>query len=99
MAILTTFWRRCSAATVSAEPTVPTGATRTSRPSMTKAATTSNMDDRTALYQQAQKIFKEQAPWLTIAHTIVSVPMQKKVTGFKIDPLGHFNFEGVNISG
>jgi len=64
-----------------------------------KAKTTSNADDRTALYQKAQQVFKDQAPWLTIAHTIVSVPVQKKVTGFKIDPLGHFNFEGVNISG
>ena len=64
-----------------------------------KAKVTSNADDRTALYQKAQQIFKDQAPWLTIAHTIVSVPVQKKVTGFKIDPLGHFNFEGVNISG
>jgi dipeptide transport system substrate-binding protein len=64
-----------------------------------KAQTTTNVDDRTALYQKAQLIFKDQAPWLTIAHTIVTVPMQKKVSGFKIDPLGHFNFEGVDISG
>ena len=41
----------------------------------------------------------DQAPWLTIAHTIVSVPVQKKVTGFKIDPLGHFNFESVDVAG
>jgi dipeptide transport system substrate-binding protein len=64
-----------------------------------KAATTTNADDRSALYQKAQTIFKDQAPWLTIAHTVVSVPVQKKVTGFKIDPLGHFNFEGVDIAG
>jgi dipeptide transport system substrate-binding protein len=64
-----------------------------------KAATTIDMDERTALYQKAQQVFKDQAPWLTMAHAIVSVPLQKKVTGFKIDPLGHFNFEGVDIDG
>ncbi len=62
-----------------------------------KAATTTNADERNKLYQAAQQVFKDQAPWLTIAHALVSVPVQKKVTGFKIDPLGHFNFEGVDI--
>jgi dipeptide transport system substrate-binding protein len=66
---------------------------------MQKAQTTTNLEDRAALYQKAQQIFKDQAPWLTIANTLVSVPMQKNVTGFKMDPLGHVNFEGVDISG
>ena len=44
--------------------------------------------ERTKLYEQAQVIFKEQAPWATIAHSVVFMPMRKKVTGYKMDPLG-----------
>jgi len=44
---------------------------------------------RTALYKDAQKIFKEQAPWVTIAHSTVFKAMAKNVKGYKIDPLGH----------
>lgn len=43
-------------------------------------------------------IFKEQAPWNTIAHSTVFVPMSAKVTGFKQSPLGDYRFEDVDIS-
>ena len=33
-----------------------------------------------------------------IAHSLATVPMTKNVTGFKIDPLGHFNFANVDIA-
>jgi dipeptide transport system substrate-binding protein len=52
---------------------------------------------RADLYKQAQVVFKEQAPWATIAHSLATVPMALSVQGFKIDPLGHFNFDGVDI--
>jgi dipeptide transport system substrate-binding protein len=64
-----------------------------------KAQTSAVQDDRAAAYDKAQQIFKDQAPWLTIAHTLVSVPMQSNVTGFKLDPPGHMNFEGVDLGG
>src|SRR3990170_8001593 len=63
-----------------------------------KAKTTSDQEARTDLYEQAQVVFKEQAPWATIAHSLVSVPMAKSVSGFKVDPLGHFAFEEVDIA-
>ena len=63
-----------------------------------KAKGLSNQDERAKLYMQAQQIFKEQAPWATIAHSIVTVPMAKGVTGFVMDPLGHYSFEGVDIT-
>jgi dipeptide transport system substrate-binding protein len=63
-----------------------------------KAKGTSDQAERTKLYQEAQKIFKEQAPWATIAHSLVTVPMAKGVSGFVMDPLGHYNFEGVDIA-
>jgi len=63
-----------------------------------KAATVSDQEERKKLYFQAQVIFKDQAPWATIAHSLATVPMTKNVTGFKIDPLGHFNFANVDIA-
>ena len=54
--------------------------------------------DRTALYEQAQVVFKEQAPWATLGHSTVFVPMSKKVSGFVMDPLGIHRFDGVDIA-
>lgn len=62
-----------------------------------KAKTVSNIDERTALYQEAQKIFKEQAPWATIAHSVVYKPVRNEVQNFKIDPFGGHIFYGVSI--
>jgi len=62
------------------------------------AKTESDPAKRTALYEQAQVVFKEQAPWATIAHSVVSKAMRKEVTGYKIDPFGGHVFYGVDIS-
>jgi dipeptide transport system substrate-binding protein len=63
-----------------------------------KARTVSDQAERTKLYEQAQVIFKEQAPWATLAHSKVFMPMQKTVTGFVMDPLGIHRFDGVDIA-
>ena len=47
---------------------------------------------------ECQVIFKEQAPWATLAHSKVFMPMQKTVTGFAMDPLGIHRFDGVDIA-
>ncbi|MCL4134837.1 UNVERIFIED_CONTAM: hypothetical protein GTU68_060479 [Idotea baltica] len=62
-----------------------------------KAKTVSDVGERTALYQEAQKIFKEQAPWATIAHSVVYKPVRNEVQDFKIDPFGGHIFYGVSI--
>jgi len=62
-----------------------------------QAKVVSDQDERTKLYEQAQLIFKEQAPWATIAHSVVFMPMRKEVTGYKIDPFGGHIFYGVDI--
>ena len=54
-------------------------------------------DKRAELYRRAQVIFKEQAPWATIAHSTVSVPMRKNVTGYRAGPLYGHSFEGVDL--
>jgi dipeptide transport system substrate-binding protein len=62
-----------------------------------KAKITSDVQERTRLYEQAQVIFKEQAPWITIAHSVVYKPMRKEVEGFTIDPFGGHYFYPVSI--
>ena len=62
-----------------------------------KAKQVADQGERTKLYEQAQVIFKEQAPWATIAHSVVFMPMSKKVKNYKMDPLGSHRFDGVDI--
>jgi dipeptide transport system substrate-binding protein len=63
-----------------------------------KAKSVSDQAERAKLYQQAQLIFKEQAPWFTIAHAVQLKPMRKSVVDFKLSPFGRHNFYGVDIN-
>ena len=63
-----------------------------------KARTTVDPAERAKLYEQAQLIFKEQAPWATLDHSTVSLPMSKKVSGYVMDPLGSHRFEAVDLA-
>jgi dipeptide transport system substrate-binding protein len=62
-----------------------------------KARTLSDKEQRTAIYEDMQKIFKEEAPWFTIAHSTVFEPVRKEVTGYKVSPLGRHEFFGVDV--
>ena len=61
------------------------------------AKLTTDQAERTKLYEQAQVVFKEQAPWLTIAHQVMEQPVSKKVKDFRVDPFGGYLFEDVDI--
>src|SRR5690606_16113729 len=63
-----------------------------------KAKVESDQAARAKLYEQAQVVFKEQAPWATLAHSVVFMPMSKTVQNYKMDPLGNHRFDGVDIS-
>lgn len=63
-----------------------------------EAKITTDVAKRTDLYKKAQVIFKKQAPWVTIANSIVVAPMAKKVNGFKLDPVGKRRFAEVWLS-
>ena len=65
---------------------------------VTKAKATSDPAARTKLYQEAQAVFKREAPWATLDHSLVIMPMSKKVSGFVQDPLGYHRFDGVDIA-
>jgi dipeptide transport system substrate-binding protein len=64
-----------------------------------QAKRTADRAERTRLYEEAQVVFKEQAPWVTIAHSVVFKPVRNEVVGFKIDPFGGHYFYGVDIEG
>jgi dipeptide transport system substrate-binding protein len=62
-----------------------------------EAKRTSDVGERTELYKKAQEIFKEEAPWVTIAHSVVFKTMRNEVENFKIDPFGGHIFYGVDL--
>jgi dipeptide transport system substrate-binding protein len=62
-----------------------------------KAKAVTNVAERTKLYEQAQVIFKEQAPWFTIAHAVQLKPVRKEVIDFRLSPFGRHSFYGVDI--
>jgi dipeptide transport system substrate-binding protein len=62
-----------------------------------KAKVVSDVKERTKLYEKAQVIFKEQAPWFTIAHAVQLKPVRKEVIDFKLSPFGRHTFRGVDM--
>ncbi len=62
-----------------------------------QAKVVSDKSERTKLYEEAQLVFKEEAPWVTIAHSVVFKPVRKEVIDFRIDPFGGHPFYGVGL--
>ncbi len=62
-----------------------------------EARESTDLKRRTKNYMEAQKIFKSDAPWVTLAHSIQFRAMAKTVKGYKLDPLGHDIFTQVNV--
>ena len=62
-----------------------------------EARSTPDVKKRTELYKKAQLIAKEQAPWVTLAHSTVFRAMTKNVEGYKIDPFGGDVFTEVSF--
>lgn len=52
---------------------------------------------RGELYKKAQEIFKQEAPWVPIAHSTIFRAMRNNVEGYKIDPLGGDIFKTVEL--
>ncbi|MBN9314829.1 MAG: ABC transporter substrate-binding protein [Devosia sp.] len=58
----------------------------------------SDQAERTKLYTRAQEIFKAEEPAMTIAHSKVFMPMNKRVQGYTMDPLGIHRFDNVDVT-
>jgi len=54
-------------------------------------------EERRPLYEEAQVIFKDQAPWATIAHSVVFMTMRPEVDGYVVHPLGGHIFNQVGL--
>jgi dipeptide transport system substrate-binding protein len=61
------------------------------------AKRTPDLEKRTELYMKAQEVFKDQAPWYTVAHSVQYKPVRKEVIDFKLSPFGAHVFYGVDI--
>ena len=64
---------------------------------LNKAKTLTDQAERAKLYEEMQVIAHDDAPIFPIAHSVVYVPMRKAVTGFKMSPLGRYQFDGVDL--
>ncbi|HLX28084.1 MAG TPA: ABC transporter substrate-binding protein [Casimicrobiaceae bacterium] len=64
-----------------------------------KAAQTPKQADRAKLYEQAQVIVKEEAPWIPIAHSLRFDALRKEVRGYKMDATAHHYFDQVEFAG
>ena len=64
---------------------------------VTQGKVTADRPERERLYRRAQEIFKAQAPWVPLAHSVVFMATRREVTGFRMDPLGRNDFAGVDI--
>jgi dipeptide transport system substrate-binding protein len=61
-----------------------------------KAKVISDIAERTKLYEQAQVVFKREAPAFTLDHSQVYAVASKKVVGYTMDPLGIHRFDNVD---
>lgn len=63
-----------------------------------KAKASFDQEERKKYYRQALRVFREQVPWVPIAHANVYRAMSKDVVGYKIHPLGTESFYRVSLS-
>jgi len=63
-----------------------------------KAAQTPKQADRAKLYEQAQVIVHDEAPWIPIAHSVRFDALRKEVRGYKMDATAHHYFDKVDLA-
>lgn len=62
---------------------------------LAQARATADAAQRVRLYEEANALFKQERPWMTMAHSTIYIPARKDVKGFVMAPNGRVNFEGV----
>ncbi len=62
-----------------------------------KAVTLNDKAERTKLYEQAQVIMREEAPFFLIAHSVALQLMRKEVTGYVMSPFSRHLFDTVDL--
>jgi dipeptide transport system substrate-binding protein len=64
---------------------------------VSRARVTTNIRKRTEFYEKAQNIFKNEMPWVPIAHVSVYKAMSKRVLNYQMNPFGHDEFGHVDL--
>lgn len=54
--------------------------------------------DRQSYYEEAQRVFNKETPWIPLAHGMVITPMRKKVANFVVSPFARNSFVDVDVS-
>ncbi len=62
-----------------------------------KAKASTNVAERTKLYQQAQKLVVDDIGWIPLVYPVMPVAYRKNVTGFVQSPFGTNNFYSVSV--
>lgn len=64
---------------------------------ITRAREVTEPAERAALYKQAQDVFNQEQPWISLAYPKLFVAMRKNVEGFHISPLTNNNFTSTGV--
>ncbi|HUN93512.1 MAG TPA: ABC transporter substrate-binding protein [Burkholderiaceae bacterium] len=64
---------------------------------ITRAATLPQQAERARLYERAQQVFHDEAPWIPIAHSVRFEPIRNEVVGYKMDVTAKHDFSGVDL--
>jgi dipeptide transport system substrate-binding protein len=65
---------------------------------MLKARSSTDVAERTKMYQEMQKLHHDGVAWLNIAHSTVFEPTRKSVSGYKVSPFGAHEFQDVDVA-
>jgi dipeptide transport system substrate-binding protein len=64
---------------------------------MLKARALTDQAARAKIYEEMQQIAHDEAPQMTIAHSVVFEPIRKNVVGYKVSPLGSHYFYNTDL--
>ena len=62
-----------------------------------RARVTTDIRKRTKFYEEAQEVFKEDVPWVTLAHSIVFQVVRQDVQGYKLNPFDVVELKDVRV--
>jgi dipeptide transport system substrate-binding protein len=62
-----------------------------------EALRTTDTAERKSLYEQAQLRFKQEAPWITLAHSVRYEVSRPELTGYQMSAIGGHDFYGVSL--
>ncbi|WP_245593391.1 ABC transporter substrate-binding protein [Azospirillum halopraeferens] len=63
-----------------------------------RARRTADPAERTRLYRDAQRLFRDELPWMPIAHSVVFTALRREVEGYVMNPFGLHVFKDVGLT-